>query len=109
MFKQDPEKPALLYNHDNEYLHYQDDWYILAYKPDTYVVIYYKGSNDAWDGYGGAVVYTKARQLPQVSIHCLTLCVSMLCYIRPLNSRDSSFTQAPRVVHATSLMPAVVP
>jgi hypothetical protein len=29
-------------------------------------VIYYKGKNDAWDGYGGATVYTKARQLPEV-------------------------------------------
>lgn len=29
-------------------------------------VIYYRGKNDAWDGYGGATVYTKARQLPQV-------------------------------------------
>lgn len=66
MFKQDPEKPAILYNHDNEYLHYQDDWYIVASKPDSYVVVYYKGTNDAWDGYGGAVVYTRARQLPQV-------------------------------------------
>lgn len=66
MFKQDPEKPAVLYNHDNEYLHYQDDWYIIASKPDSYVVVYYKGTNDAWDGYGGAVVYTRARQLPQV-------------------------------------------
>ena len=26
-FKQDPSQPAILYNHDNEYLHYQDDWY----------------------------------------------------------------------------------
>lgn len=66
-FKQDPQKPAVLYNHDNEYLHYKDDWYIIASKPDSYVVVYYKGSNDAWDGYGGAVVYTRARQLPKVS------------------------------------------
>ena len=38
----------------------------MASKPDSYVVVYYKGSNDAWDGYGGAVVYTRARTLPQV-------------------------------------------
>jgi hypothetical protein len=31
-------------------------------------VIYYKGKNDAWDGYGGATVYTKARQLPEVGM-----------------------------------------
>jgi len=37
-FVQDPNNPAILYNHGNEYLHYEDDWYILAYKPNTYVV-----------------------------------------------------------------------
>lgn len=26
--------------------------------------IYYRGKNDAWDGYGGAVVYTKSSTLP---------------------------------------------
>lgn len=26
-FVQDPSQPGILYNHDNEYLHYQDDWY----------------------------------------------------------------------------------
>lgn len=25
-FVQDPSQPGILYNHDNEYLHYQDDW-----------------------------------------------------------------------------------
>eukprot|EP00878_Enallax_costatus_P018093 GHUV01019035.1.p1 GENE.GHUV01019035.1~~GHUV01019035.1.p1 ORF type:complete len:454 (+),score=105.01 GHUV01019035.1:192-1553(+) len=75
MFKQDLQKPAVLYNHDNEYLHYQDDWYIIASKPDSYVVVYYKGSNDAWDGYGGAVVYTRARQLPEELIPELSAAV----------------------------------
>jgi violaxanthin de-epoxidase len=49
----------VLWNHDNEYLHYNDDWYILASKPDEYLLIYYKGNNDAWKGYGGATVYTR--------------------------------------------------
>jgi violaxanthin de-epoxidase len=31
-FVQDPAQPAILYNHDNEYLHYQDDWYVPLYK-----------------------------------------------------------------------------
>ena len=53
------ENPALLWNHGNEYLNYEDDWYILASKPNEYVVIYYKGGNDAWKGYGGATVYTR--------------------------------------------------
>ncbi|CAA0841111.1 Violaxanthin de-epoxidase- chloroplastic [Striga hermonthica] len=27
-FVQDPKYPGILYNHDNEFLHYQDDWYV---------------------------------------------------------------------------------
>ena len=30
-FVQRPDKPFLLENHDNEYLHYTDDWYIVDY------------------------------------------------------------------------------
>ena len=56
---QDSVKPAVLRNRGNEYLHYEDDWYILGFKPDKYALIYYKGNNDAWQGYGGATVYTK--------------------------------------------------
>ena len=43
-------------------LHYQDDW--IVPKDGFYVdeekgvaFVYYRGTNDAWDGYGGAVVY----------------------------------------------------
>ncbi|QHN85406.1 hypothetical protein HN51_039802 [Arachis hypogaea] len=68
-FVQDPKYPGILYNHDNEYLHYQDDWYILSSKienkSEDYVFIYYRGKNDAWDGYGGAVVYTRSKALPE--------------------------------------------
>ncbi|XP_034683443.1 violaxanthin de-epoxidase, chloroplastic [Vitis riparia] len=68
-FVQDPNQPGILYNHDNEYLHYQDDWYVLSSKienkPDDYVFVYYQGRNDAWDGYGGAVVYTRSATLPE--------------------------------------------
>ncbi|KAG9447909.1 hypothetical protein H6P81_014037 [Aristolochia fimbriata] len=68
-FVQDSSQPAILYNHDNEYLHYQDDWYILSSKienkSDDYIFVYYKGRNDAWDGYGGAFVYTRSQVLPE--------------------------------------------
>ncbi|KAI8535851.1 hypothetical protein RHMOL_Rhmol10G0206700 [Rhododendron molle] len=68
-FVQDPSHPGILYNHDNEYLHYQDDWYILSSrienKEDDYIFVYYRGRNDAWDGYGGAVVYTRSAVLPK--------------------------------------------
>jgi len=69
-FVQDAEQPGVLYNHDNEYLHYQDDWYILDYadtadQENGFVLVYYRGNNDAWDGYGGAVVYTRSPKLPE--------------------------------------------
>ncbi|XP_050384442.1 violaxanthin de-epoxidase, chloroplastic [Argentina anserina] len=68
-FVQDQNQPGILYNHDNDYLHYQDDWYILSSKienkPEDYIFVYYRGSNDAWDGYGGSVIYTKSSILPQ--------------------------------------------
>lgn len=71
-FVQDKENPAHLINHDNEYLHYKDDWYIVDYEYDDnkdgvppFAFVYYRGSNDAWDGYGGAVVYTRDAQLPE--------------------------------------------
>lgn len=62
-FKQQA-NPAVLYNGGNDYLHYEDTWYILASKPNEYVVIYYIGNNDAWKGYGGGTVYTRSASLP---------------------------------------------
>ena len=61
--------PAYLRNDGNEYLHYTDDWYILDSQPDKYVVIYYRGNNDAWKGYGGATIYTRC-------VHCCVWAVS---------------------------------
>ncbi|RWW35139.1 hypothetical protein BHE74_00023284 [Ensete ventricosum] len=34
-------------------------------KEDDYIFVYYRGRNDAWDGYGGAVVYTRSAVLPE--------------------------------------------
>ena len=58
-FVADPKEPAHLINHDNEYLHYKDDWYIIDAEYDDnkdgippFAFVYYRGSNDAWDGYG---------------------------------------------------------
>ncbi|XP_019418765.1 PREDICTED: violaxanthin de-epoxidase, chloroplastic [Lupinus angustifolius] len=68
-FVQDPSNPGIFYNHDNEYLNYQDDWFILSSKienrADDYIFVYYRGRNDAWDGYGGAFVYTRSAVLPE--------------------------------------------
>jgi len=64
-FVQDPKVPGIFYNHDNDYLHYQDDWYVLAHRPGKYFLVYYRGTNDAWDGYGGAFLYTRTRTIPR--------------------------------------------
>ncbi|CAL5221758.1 g4011 [Coccomyxa viridis] len=64
-FKQNKDRPGYLRNDGNDFLSYTDDWYILGWKPDVYAVIYYKGNNDAWKGYGGATVYTRAESLPE--------------------------------------------
>ncbi|KAG6543532.1 hypothetical protein Mapa_015026 [Marchantia paleacea] len=75
-FVQDESQSGILRNHGNEFLHYQDDWYILASqienKPDDFVFVYYRGKNDAWDGYGGSVIYTRSRTLPSSIIPKLT-------------------------------------
>jgi violaxanthin de-epoxidase len=70
-FIQDPKQPGHLVNHDNEYLHYQDDWYIIDYATDNnkegvppFAFVYYRGANDAWVGYGGAFVYTRDSKVP---------------------------------------------
>ena len=59
MALQNEERPGQLRNDGNDFLSYTDDWYILGWKKDAYAVIYYKGNNDAWKGYGGATVYTR--------------------------------------------------
>ena len=71
-FVQDPNIPGKLHNGDNVYLHYQDDWYIIDYAADgnkegtpPFAFVYYRGENDAWIGYGGAVIYTRDSKLPE--------------------------------------------
>lgn len=77
-FVQDPKNPAIMYNHDNEYLHYKDDWYIVDYEPNDFVLVYYRGSNDAWDGYGGAFLYTREPTLRPELIPRLTAAVEKM-------------------------------
>jgi violaxanthin de-epoxidase len=62
-FVQDKNQPGVLFNGGNDFLHYEDTWYLLGSKKDEYLVVYYRGSNDAWDGYGGATIYTKTKNL----------------------------------------------
>lgn len=62
-FVQNPSMPGKLENHGNVMLHYQDDWYIVDQELDNFIFVYYRGSNDAWDGYGGAVVYARSPKL----------------------------------------------
>uniref|UniRef100_A0A7S0KHQ0 VDE lipocalin domain-containing protein n=1 Tax=Micromonas pusilla TaxID=38833 RepID=A0A7S0KHQ0_MICPS len=62
-FYADDATSSIMHNNGNEYLHYQDDWYVPGYKDGEYVFVYYRGTNDAWDGYGGAVVYSTSPAL----------------------------------------------
>ncbi|KAH8049390.1 violaxanthin de-epoxidase [Aureococcus anophagefferens] len=81
-FVEDEKQPGILYNHDNEYLHYQDDWYVLDYDggkgdKDSKGVRprLLPGRNDAWDGYGGAVLYTRTPYASKaVNERCAEAC-----------------------------------
>eukprot|EP00466_Bigelowiella_natans_P009103 jgi/Bigna1/87646/estExt_fgenesh1_pg.C_220169 len=68
-FKQQDEQPSLLINDGNDFLNYSDNWYVasaqLEGKDTDHVFVYYRGSNDAWDGYGGAVLYTRQATMPK--------------------------------------------
>jgi violaxanthin de-epoxidase len=86
-FIQDPKNPAHLVNHDNDYLHYKDDWYVIDSEPDDFVLVYYKGSNDAWDGYGGSFLYTRdpgvrPDLIPRCLLYILNTDVLAILYIR---------------------------
>ena len=61
-FIQDPKNPAHLINHDNDYLHYKDDWYILDAEKDSHFLVDDKGSNDAWGKHARHI--TVLRVLP---------------------------------------------
>lgn len=77
-FVVDPKNPAHFINHDNEYLHYKDDWYIVDSEPNDFFLVYYKGSNDAWDGYGGAFLYTRESTVRPELIPRLTAAVEKM-------------------------------
>jgi len=66
---QQKDKEGHLVDTGGEFLHFSDDWYILGSKfeggPNDYLLVYYRGNNDAWLGYGGGFVYTKADKLPE--------------------------------------------
>ena len=36
---------------------------MLAWEPNEYILVYYRGRNDAWIGYGGGVLYTRASKV----------------------------------------------
>lgn len=55
-----------------------DDWYVLDSEPNSFVLVVYRGSNDAWDGYGGGTLYTKVH-VPCRVIHALELDPRVSC------------------------------
>jgi len=56
-FNPDPSTPAHLRQH--AWMNGQDDWYVIAAKPDVYWLVKYCGTSDTWTGYGGAFLYTR--------------------------------------------------
>merc|ERR1712187_93028 len=60
-FNPDLSTPAHLRQH--AWMNGQDDWYVIAAKPDTYWFVKYCGCSDSWCGYGGAFVYTRTPTL----------------------------------------------
>jgi violaxanthin de-epoxidase len=43
----------------------QDNWYVIAAKPDTYWLVKYCGTSATWDGYGGAFLYTRTPTMDE--------------------------------------------
>lgn len=73
-----------------------DDWYILDSEPNSFVLVVYRGSNDAWDGYGGGTLYTKVssrggrRESPSTFDSFLyVLCRARVMYL-PRNEEGNS-------------------
>ncbi len=55
-------KEKLVLTLEPDAMDYADDWVVLASSSDPdygYLVVAYRGSNAAWDGYGGLDVYTR--------------------------------------------------
>jgi len=62
-FEQNNETPGVIYNF-YDYMNMVDAWYVLDFKADEYILIYYRGDSDAWVGYGGATLYTRSGTIP---------------------------------------------
>jgi len=56
-FNPDASTPAHLRQH--AWMNGQDDWYVIASKPDKYWFVKYCGTSDTWAGYGGSFLYTR--------------------------------------------------
>jgi len=69
---QQPDKEGHLVDTGGEFLHFSDDWYVLGSKfeggDNDYLLVYYRGNNDAWLGYGGGFIYTRAASLPEAIV-----------------------------------------
>jgi violaxanthin de-epoxidase len=54
--------PRLVLTLKPELMNYKDDWVVLQSSPE-YIVLLYRGTNSAWEGYGGLNVYTRTRTI----------------------------------------------
>ena len=55
--------PRLILSLRPDLMHYKDELVVLSSSPDEYIVLLYRGSNSAWDGYGGLNIYTRSGKL----------------------------------------------
>lgn len=68
----DPSRPhELLLRLEPAYLNYEDKWLVLGAQvsnsaEEPWFAVRYHGSNAAWEGYGGANVYTRSGHVPPV-------------------------------------------
>jgi violaxanthin de-epoxidase len=54
--------PRLVLTLRPDLMNYKDDWVVLQSSPE-YIVVLYRGTNSAWEGYGGLNVYTRTRTI----------------------------------------------
>jgi violaxanthin de-epoxidase len=70
-FLQDVSRPPILHQVPGN-LGQRDDWYVLEADPNSHMLVYYRGSNDAYRNYVGGVLYSRQPELDDAVLAHLT-------------------------------------
>ena len=70
-FHQDSDTPGVLEAIDDSYLLQKDKWYILSADPNDHMIVYYTGSNKAWNSFSGGVVYSRTPIISSTALRKL--------------------------------------